>query len=62
MAYAELKHFVLREAGSTEQADEATFCQRLKSRIKKLWIPEIDTLVVTSNKGDGYRLRGHGGP
>ena len=37
--------------------DEATFCQKLKSRIKEEYIPGIDRLVVTRNKGDGYRLR-----
>ena len=60
--YADLKQHVLRQAGSSDQTDEATFCQRLKSRIKKQWVADIDALVVSSNKGDGYRLRWHAGP
>lgn len=59
VAYGDLKQFVLRESRSRDQTDEATFCQRLKSRIKKHAIPAIDRLIVTSNKGDGYRLRGY---
>jgi hypothetical protein len=58
VAYADLKRFVLRRSGSLDSRDEATFCHRLKSRIKKQWIPEIDRLLATTNKGDGYRLRG----
>ena len=57
--YADLKHDVLRRSGSTDTTEEATFCQGLKSRIKKKWIPQIDRLIATTNKGDGYRLRGH---
>jgi hypothetical protein len=56
--YADLKHEVLRRTGSTDSTDEATFCQKLKNRIKTKWVPEIDRLIVTTNKGDGYRLRG----
>ncbi len=55
--YAELKRVVLSYTGSSDETEEATFCQGLKSRIKKKWIPEIDRLVVTTNKGDGYRMR-----
>jgi hypothetical protein len=55
--YATLKREVLRRTGGRGGAEEATFCQKLKSRIKKEFIPGIDRLVVTSNKGDGYRLR-----
>ena len=56
--YADLKREVLRQAGSRDGTEEATFCQGLKSRIKKKWVPQVDRLVVTTNKGDGYRLRG----
>ncbi len=55
--YRDLKREVLRCTGGTAEADEATFCQKLKSRIKKEFIPDIDRLIVTSNKADGYRLR-----
>jgi hypothetical protein len=54
--YADLKHEVLRRSGSADTTEEATFCQKLKSRLKK-GLPAIDRLVVTTNKGDGYRLR-----
>jgi hypothetical protein len=56
--YRDLKRAVLRETGSCDTADEATLCHKLKSRIKRRFIPEIQRLLVTSNKGDGYRLRG----
>jgi hypothetical protein len=60
VAYADLKHCVLRRSGSADTTEEATFCQKLKGRIKaKRWVRAIDRLVVTTNKGDGYRLRGH---
>jgi len=55
--YGDIKHDVLRRTGSTDETDEATFCQKLKSRIKKC-IPKIDVLIATTNKGDGYRMRG----
>jgi hypothetical protein len=58
--YGDLKQFVLRGSGSRDTTEEATFCQRLKNRIKKR-VPRIDDLIVTTNKGDGYRLRGHVG-
>lgn len=58
VGYADLKRAVLLRSGSTDQTDEANFCQRLKSRIKKRWVPAIDRLIATSGKGDGYRLRG----
>jgi hypothetical protein len=56
--YADLKHAVLRAAGSTDTTEEATFCQKLKGRIKKE-VPRIDALIATTNKGDGYRLRAY---
>jgi hypothetical protein len=57
VAYSDLKHYVLRQSGSTDTADEASFCQSLKSRIKKKWIAKIDLLLATTNKSEGYRLR-----
>src|SRR5207244_12946799 len=55
--YADLKRAVLSQTGSRDATEEATFCQGLKSRIKKKWIPQIDRLIATTNKGEGYRLR-----
>lgn len=57
--YPDIKAYVLRRAGSVDETEEATFCQGLKSRIKRKWIPMIDRLVITTNKADGYRLRGY---
>ncbi len=54
--YADIKHFVSQQTGSRDSADEASFCQDLKRRAKKT-IPGIDRLIVTTNKGEGYRLR-----
>jgi hypothetical protein len=54
--YADLKRYVLEHAGSADTTDEATFCQKLKSRLKRS-VPQIDSLIATTNKGDGYRLR-----
>lgn len=56
--YSDIKHYVLTRSGTSDATEEATFCQGLKSRIKKKWIPGIDRVVATTNKGDGYRLRG----
>jgi hypothetical protein len=56
--YADLKHYVLSNSGSKDGTEEATFCQRIKNRIKaREWVPGIDRLIVTTNKGHGYRLR-----
>jgi hypothetical protein len=57
--YRELKREVLRRSGSVDETDEASFCHGLKRRIKKQGIAEIDRLLVTTNKADGYRLRGY---
>ncbi len=57
--YRDLKAYVLRAAGSADSTEEATFCQRLKNRIKRTWVPGIDRLIATTNKGEGYRLRGY---
>jgi hypothetical protein len=59
VSYADLKRHVLRASGSRDATEEATFCQGLKSRIKRKWVPRIDRLIATTNKGDGYRLRGY---
>lgn len=58
--YADLKRSVLRQSGGRDATGEATFCQKLKNRIKAKHIAGIDRLLVTTNKGDGYRLRGWG--
>ncbi|HYH68345.1 MAG TPA: hypothetical protein VD866_26870 [Urbifossiella sp.] len=55
--YADLKREVLKRARGSAETEEATFCQKLKSRIKRKYVPGIDRLIVTSNKADGYRLR-----
>jgi hypothetical protein len=57
VSYADLQREVLRRTAGADAADEATFCHGLKRRIKGKWVPNIDRLVVTTNKGDGYRLR-----
>jgi hypothetical protein len=55
--YADLKRFIRQQTGSTDTADDASFCHALKRRIKKRYIPAIDRFLTTSNKADGYRLR-----
>jgi hypothetical protein len=57
--YRDLKRAVLRRSGSGDETEEATFCQGLKRRLKKHGILDIDRVLTTTNKGDGYRLRGH---
>jgi hypothetical protein len=60
VSYADLKHYVQERTGSEETTEEATFCQKLKRRIKvRGMVPKIDSLLATTNKGDGYRLRGY---
>ncbi len=59
VSYADLKYEILRRSGSSDETEEATFCHNLKSRIKKRWMGKIDQLLATTNKGDGYRLRGY---
>jgi hypothetical protein len=56
--YADVKREVLRRSGGRDTTDEATFCHGLKSRIKRRYVPHIDRLLATTNKADGYRLRG----
>ena len=61
MPYPDIKREVLFRSGGADGTEEATYCQGLKSRLKRR-MPGIDRLVVTTNKGDGYRLRAHAGP
>jgi hypothetical protein len=56
VAYIDIKREVLRCSGGGDSRDEASFCHRLKSRIKKKYIPHIDSLLSTSNRADGYML------
>jgi hypothetical protein len=57
--YADIKRAVLRGTGRPDATDEATFAQVLKSRIKRRWVPQIDRLIASTGRGDGYRLRGY---
>jgi hypothetical protein len=59
--YQDLAEHVLRASGTASSTEDATFCQGLKSRIKKKYIAEIDRLIATTNKGHGFRLRGYAG-
>ena len=56
VAYIDIKREVRRCAGGRDSRDDASFCHRLKSRIKKKYIPHIDLLLSTSNRADGYLL------
>ena len=58
VAYADIKRDVIARSGTADTTAEETFCQGLKSRIKKKYVPRIDRVVATTNKADGYRLRG----
>lgn len=55
--YADLKRHVLSRTGTRAETDDATFCHKLKHRLKRR-IPGIDRFLVTTNRADGYRLRG----
>ena len=57
VAYGDLKREVLRRSGGRDERDEASFCHKQKRRVKQC-IPAFDALVTTTNKGEGYRLRG----
>jgi hypothetical protein len=57
VTYTTIREFVLARTGGADTRDEATFCQQLKSRVKRKYIPEIDQVVRTSIKEYGYRLR-----
>lgn len=55
--YADLKRSVRRATGSRDERDEATYCQRLKSRLKHQYgITAIDWLIETDRAVQGYRL------
>lgn len=54
--YRVMKEYVLAQTGSSDTTDEATFCHKLKNRLKQT-IPQIDLLIRTTNKGEGYMLR-----
>lgn len=57
VAYADLKRAVCRATGSIDSRDEATFCHRLKSRLKKdHGIAAIDRLIQADRALGGYRL------
>ncbi len=60
--YRDIKREVLARSDAADATEEATFCQGLKSRIKRKYVPRIDRLVVANNKADGYRLRGYAEP
>ncbi len=55
--YAELKRHVGAATGSRDETEEATFCHKLKSRIKHAHgITIIDRLIRTDRRGGGYLL------
>lgn len=55
--YADLKRAVCLATGSIDSRDEATFCHRLKSRLKKdHGIPAIDRVIEADRAQGGYRL------
>ncbi|MBI1812414.1 hypothetical protein HY285_00800 [Candidatus Peregrinibacteria bacterium] len=57
MSYTDLKHFVCDQANSRDGTDEATFCHKLKGRIKTdHHIALIDRLIQTDRKSGGYLL------
>ena len=55
--YSDLKRYVCQMAGSQDETDEATFCQKMKSRIKRdHGVEGIDGVVRTDRRGGGYVL------
>lgn len=60
VAYADLKRDILAACGGGSERDEASFCHRLKNRIKQRHVTRIGALVVASSRGDGYRLATRG--
>lgn len=55
--YAELKHHVARMTGSRDATDEATFCQKLKWRLRTVHgIAAVDRILQTDRRLGGYRL------
>lgn len=61
VAYGDLRREVLRRGGGHDSRDAATFCHEVKRRIKRNFIPNIDRVLATNNKGAGYRLRANPG-
>jgi hypothetical protein len=56
--YSDLKRFVCRASRSEDTTEEATFCQKLKSRIKRMHgVQAIDALITTDRAIGGYLLR-----
>jgi hypothetical protein len=58
VSYADLKWYVQKHTDSTDTTEEASFCHKLKRRLKEKGFAGIDDLVMTTNKADGYRLKG----
>ena len=55
--YADLKRHVGAASGSRDETEEATFCHKLKSRIKHAHDVEvIDRLIRTDRRSGGYLL------
>ena len=55
--YADLKHAVSRASGSTDETEEATFCQKLKSRIKLTYrVTALDRVIRPDPRAGGYVL------
>ena len=58
VAYSDLKRFVCVLSRSTDTTEEATFCYKLRSRIKRVHgVEAIDRLIETDRAVGGYRLR-----
>jgi hypothetical protein len=57
ITYSDLKRYVCAKTGSSDEADEATYCQKLKSRIKlEHGVGRIDLLIRSDRRGGGYLL------
>jgi hypothetical protein len=56
--YSDLKRFVCKMSHSSDSTEEATFCQKLKSRIKRMHgVAAIDDLITTDRATGGYVLK-----
>lgn len=56
--YADLKEDVCHRSGSRDSTDEATFCHKRKSRLKRMLAgAPIDELIVADRYRGGYALR-----
>ena len=57
VAYSDLKRFVCRMSRSSDSTEEAVFCQKLKSRIKRMHgVAAIDRLIRADRAVGGYVL------